>query len=144
MKTWKLLSFAAFILFMSSCEQDPYPLEVEYFDKYWIDLDGSNSHTPFDEIEFDIRINTTDPDPEDQFITEWELSYFVNDTYGGLLDGAENIGTNTLNVNAVIGIEFLNFPGPGTFQPGDRIEFRFWAIDNHGTQVERYYDYFLE
>jgi hypothetical protein len=68
----------------------------------------------------------------------------VNGRFGGILQGDEGIRSNALNINAIIGIEFLNYPGPGQFEPGDRIEFRFWAVDNRGTQIERFYSFVLE
>ena len=144
MKTIKLLLAGLIVFSLAACDRDPFPLQFGYFDPVWVDIDNSNSHTPNDEVELYIQVNTTDPDPDDQFIREWELSYFVNDNYAGLIDGDENILTNTLNIEAIIGIYNLNFPGPGTFQPGDVISFRFWAVDNWGTQIEEYYDFILE
>ena len=115
MKTIKFLLAGLIVFSLAACDRDPFPLQFGYFDPVWVDIDNSNSHTPNDEVELYIQVNTTDPDPDDQFIREWELSYFVNDNYAGLIDGDENILTNTLNIEAIIGIYNLNFPGPEPF-----------------------------
>lgn len=135
---------AAGLLVTTGCERERFPLELEHFDVYWYDLDRDGHRTPADEVEFDITANTTDPDPDEQFIVEWELTYEVNGRFGGILQGDEGIRSNSVNISAVIGIEFLNYPGPGQFAPGDRIVFRFWAVDNRGTQMERSYSFVLE
>ncbi|MBK8556633.1 MAG: hypothetical protein IPL65_13080 [Lewinellaceae bacterium] len=136
--------FAAGLLLATGCQRDPYPLELERFDVYWTDVDQSGTRTPNDELEFVVRANSTDPDPDQQFITEWELSYEVNGNFGGIIQGDQGISSNSLNVDAIVGIAFLNFPGPGSFLPGDRLRFTFWAIDNHGTSLQRDYTFVLE
>ena len=111
---------------------------------HWFDDDNSGTQTPGDALQFLISISTTDPDAGDQFITEWEFSYTVNDVFGGILQGDEGIRSNTVNLDAEVAIDNLNAPGPGQFEPGDVIEFRLWAIDNYGTQVEQYHRFVLE
>ena len=132
------------ILIATGCERDPYPLSLDRFDVHWFDDDNSGTQTPGDALQFLISISTTDPDAGDQFITEWEFSYTVNDVFGGILQGDEGIRSNTVTLDAEVAIDNLNAPGPGQFEPGDVIEFRLWAIDNYGTQVEQYHRFVLE
>lgn len=137
-----LLALSLFVA--TSCERDPYPLELDRFDVYWTDLDNSGTQTPNDKLEFIIRANTTDPNADNQYITEWELSYYVNGNFAGVLDGDENISSNSVNIDAIVALEFLNFPGPGSFLPGDELVFSFWAVDNFGTSLQRDYSFVLE
>ncbi len=129
---------------MTSCDRDPYPLELARYNVYWIDVDQSGTNTPADQIDFDIRVNTTDPDTEDQFITDWEFSYTVNGTFVGVIDSDVDIQTNGLRFAATVSIDNLPLPFSGGLIPGDRFEFRFWAVDNHGTELERFYTFELE
>lgn len=138
-----LLLFGAF-LFLAGCDDDPYPLELERFNTAWIDVDNSGTRTPNDEIDFDAQVNTTDPDPDDQFITEWEFSYRVNGVFAGVLQSDNGLRTNGLGFGATVNIKNLPLPFSGGLIPGDEFEFRFWAVDNHGTQVERFYVFRLE
>ena len=142
-KTIFFFLLSAFLL-ATGCERDPYPLSLDRFDVRWFDDDQSGTKTPGDALQFLISISTTDPDAEDQFITEWEFSYTVNNSFGGILQGDEGIRSNTVNLDAEVAIDLLNAPGPGQFEPGDVIEFRIWAIDNYGTQLEQYHRFVLE
>ncbi len=145
MKTKLFLSLlAASTLLQTGCDDDPYLLEVERFDTFWYDADKSGTRTPNDEIDFDVRINTTDPDAESQYINQWEFSYSVNGTFVGVLQSDNGIRTNGLTFNGTAVIQNLPLPFSGGLVPGDRFEFRFWAADNHGTEVERYYTFQLE
>lgn len=132
------------LISLTACEKDPPPLELERFDVRWYDDDNSGTQTVDDALSFDINVNTTDPDPDDQFITEWEFSYFVNDEFGGILQGAENVSINSLLFDGEIYIANLSMPGPGILNKGDVVEFRLWCIDNYGTQVEQFHRYVIE
>lgn len=144
MKKLLLLPFLALIFLSTGCDNDPYPLEVERFDVFWFDGDNSGTRTPNDELDFDVRINTTDPDADDQFITEWELSYTANGQFVGVLQSDQGLITNSLNFEGTIAIKNLPLPWAGGLLPGDKIEFRFWAADNHGTAFEQFYLFTLE
>lgn len=137
-----LLAIALFTF--ASCDKDPLPLDLEKFDVRWYDDDNSGTQTAGDALVFETKINTTDPDPDDQYITEWDFSYFVNDNFAGVLQGDENTRTNSLQFNGEIFIGNLNLPGPGVLEKGDVIEFRLWCIDNFGTQVEQFHRFVLE
>lgn len=132
------------ILGFTSCDDDPMPLELETFDVRWEDDDQSGTQTVEDALIFSIRINTTDPDPDDQFITEWDFSYFVNENFGGILRGDEYTETNSLFFDAEVVIGNLLVPGAGALKEGDVVEFRLWARDNHGTELERRHRYVIE
>lgn len=142
-KTMLPLLFAALLGF-SACDNDPLPLELETFDVRWYDDDQSGTQTVDDALTFSIRINTTDSDASDQFITEWDFSYFVNENFGGILRGDEYTETNSLFFDAEVVIKNLLIPGAGTLKKGDVIEFRLWARDNHGTELERLHRYVIE
>lgn len=137
-----LLSLA--LLSLSACKKDPPPLELERFDVRWYDDDNSGTQTLGDALAFDFAVNTTDSDPDDQYIVEWDVSYFVNDNFSGILQGKENTSINTLLFTAEVQIGNLPLPGPGTLEKGDAIEFRLWCIDNYGTQVEQSHRYVIE
>lgn len=132
------------LLSLIACEKDPPPLDLERFDVRWYDDDNSGTQTINDALGFDIKINTTDSDPDDQFITEWEFSYFVNDNFGGLLQGDENTHINSLRFEGDVYIGNLSLPGPGSLEKGDVVEFRLWCIDNYGTQMEQFHRFVLE
>lgn len=138
-----LLALAT-LLSLSSCDQDPYPLDLHTFDVRWYDDDNSGTQTVGDVLTFGVQINSTDPDSDDQFITEWDFSYFVNNNFGGILRGDDYIQTNSLFFDAEILIDQLALPGPGGLEQGDVIEFRLWARDNHGTELERIHRYVIE
>lgn len=144
MKTTTFLFLLTAALLATSCERDPYPLSLDRFDVRWFDDDQSGTQTPGDALQFLVQISTTDPDADDQYITEWEFSYAVNGAFGGILQGDENNRSNTVNLDAEVFIDNLWVPGPGQLQPGDVIEFRLWAIDNWGTQLEQTHRYVLE
>ena len=144
MKTMRFLPLFGLMLFLAACDRDPYALDVERFDIYWFDGDHSGTRTPVDELDFDVQINTTDPDTDSQYITEWEFSYSVNGKFVGVLQSDRNLSSNGLTFKGTVGIDKLILPFSGGLQPGDKIEFRFWAVDNHGTAVERFYLYTLE
>jgi hypothetical protein len=137
-----LLAFVTFAL--TSCERDPLPLDLAQFDVRWYDDDGTSTQTLGDALVFDIIVNTTDNDPDDQFITEWEFSYTVNNKFGGILQGDENTRTNSLTFEGEVFIQNLTLPGPGSLEDGDVVEFRLWCIDNCGTQVEQFHRYVIE
>ena len=137
-----LLALTLFSL--SSCEKDPPPLELERFDVRWYDDDASGTQTVGDALTFDITVNTTDNDPDDQYITEWDFSYYVNGSYAGLLQGDERTHTNSMHFEAEIFIANLDLPGPGSLEKGDVVEFRLWCIDNFGTEVEQFHRFVLE
>jgi len=138
-----LLALATLLAF-SSCDQDPYPLDLHTFDVRWYDDDHSGTQTVGDVLTFGVQINSTDPDSDDQFITEWDFSYFVNNNFGGILRGDDYIQTNSLFFDAEILIDQLALPGPGGLEQGDVIEFRLWARDNHGTELERIHRFVIE
>lgn len=144
MKNKILLCLAIATLFISSCQDDPYPLELQTFDVRWFDDDLSGSQTVGDALTFGVQINSTDPDSDDQFVTEWDFTYYVNGTYGGLLRGDDYIQTNSLFFDAEIFIDNLALPGPGGLAKGDVVEFRVWARDNHGTELEQTHRYVIE
>lgn len=132
------------LLTLASCEKDPPPLDLERFDVRWYDDDGSKTQTAADALGFDIQVNTTDSDPDDQYITEWEFSYTVNNHFGGILQGDEHSRTNSLQFEGEVRIGNLTLPGPGSLGEGDVVEFRLWCIDNYGTQVEQFHRFVLE
>jgi len=138
-----LLAVAGLLLF-SSCDEDPYPLELQTFDVRWFDDDNSGTQTVGDALTFGVQINSTDLDSDDQFITEWDFSYFVNDNFGGILRGDDFIETNSLYFDAEVFIANLALPGPGGLVQGDVVEFRLWARDNRGTELERIHRYVIE
>jgi len=138
-----LLSIPAFFT-TTGCDDDPYPLEIERFEVNWFDIDHSGNRTPNDELDFTVQVNTTDPDAGDQYITEWEFSYRVNGQFVGVLQSDTGTHTNGLSFNGTAAIKNLPLPFSGGLLPGDQIEFRFWAADNHGTSVEQFYLYELE
>jgi hypothetical protein len=131
-------------LFFTGCDKDPDPLSLDTFDVRWYDDDQTGTQTPGDVVSFDITVSTTDKDPDDQIIREWEFSYTVNGQFAGVLIGDENADTNTVGANIDVEIGNLLLPGPGQLHPGDVIEFRLWAIDNHGTELEQFHRYVLE
>ena len=144
MKTKSILLLLTLALFQTSCEEDLFPLELERFDTFWIDIDNSGTRTPADEIDFDIRAVTTAPNNDDQFITDWEFSYRVNGTFVGVLQSDSGLHSNGLGFTGTASIKNLPLPFSGGLQPGDEFEFRFYAVDNHGTFIERFYTFNLE
>ena len=144
MKKIFLLVLLATVFLGAGCDDDPDPLSLDRFDVRWYDDDQSGTQTTGDALQFIVQISTTDPDPDDQYITEWEFSYTVNGAFGGVLQGDEGINSNTVNLDAEIFIDNLALPGPGQLEPGDVVEFRLWAIDNYGSQVEQFHRYVLE
>ena len=137
-----LLAFA--LISFSACDSDPYPLDLQTFDVRWFDDDNSGTQTLGDALTFGVQINSTDPDSDDQFITEWEFTYYVNDQFGGVLRGDDHLVTNSLFFDAEIIIGNLTLPGPGALEQGDVVEFRLWARDNHGTELEHTHRYVIE
>lgn len=135
---------ALVLISLTACEKDPPPLDLQRFDVRWFDDDNSGTQTAGDALAFDINVNTTDSDPDDQYITEWEFSYTVNGHFGGILEGAENTRTNSLFFDGEIFLDNLDLPGPGSLGKGDVVEFRLWCIDNYGTQLEQFHRYVLE
>lgn len=131
-------------LLFTACDRDPNPLSLDTFDVRWYDDDNSGTQTPGDALTFDIYVSTTDNNPDDQFIEEWEFSYTVNGQFAGILIGDENARSNTIGADIEVEIDNLVFPGPGQLQAGDVIEFRLWAVDNCGTELEQYHRYVLE
>lgn len=129
---------------LTACEKDTPPLDLERFDVRWYDDDHTGTQTAGDALTFDIKVNTTSSDADYQYITEWDFSYFVNDTFGGALEGEEHAHTNTLLFDGDITIGNLLLPGPGALQPGDAVEFRLWCRDNHGTQLEQRHRFVVE
>ena len=132
------------LLLFTSCEKDPYPLDLHTFDVRWYDDDGTHTQTAGDALTFGIEILSTDPDSDDQFITEWEFSYSVNDKFVGVLRGDDHIQTNSVTFDAEILIDNLALPFNGPLAKGDVVEFLLWARDNNGTEVERKYRYVIE
>ena len=144
MKNSIFLLLALALISLSACESDPPPLDLDRFDVRWYDDDNSGTQTLGDALAFDIAVNTTDSDPDDQYMTEWDFSYFVNDQFGGVIQGDEQVSINTLLFDGEVRISQLNLPGPGTLGKGDVIEFRLWCIDNYGTEVEQYHRFVIE
>lgn len=134
----------AALLSFSSCKDDPYPLELQIFDVRWYDDDNSGTQTAGDALTFGVQINTTNPDSDAQTIREWEFSYYVNNNYGGVLRGDDRVRTNSLFFDAEIFIGNLFLPEGGTLGKGDVVEFRLWARDNRGTELERVHRYVIE
>lgn len=131
-------------LFLSSCHQDPSPLRLDRFDVRWYDDDNSGTQTPGDALTFDIYVATTDNNNNNQILEEWEFSYTVNGQFAGVLLGDERVRSNSISADIEVIINNLVLPGPGQLQAGDVIEFRLWAIDNHGTDLEQFHRYVLE
>ena len=144
MKNKIFLLIALIALSLSSCDQDPYPLELQTFDVRWYDDDNSGTQTIGDALTFGVQINSTDPNSDGQFIVEWDFSYFVNNNFGGILRGDEFIETNSLFFDAEVIIGNLALHDPGGLGQGDVIEFRLWARDNRGTELERIHRYVIE
>ena len=145
MKNFRLLPlFATLSLLVISCDQDPPPLNLDTWDVRWYDDDQSGNNTAEDALHFNIYASTTDSDSDDQYFTEWEFSYTVNDKFGGVLLGNEREHANSLTVDLDITLDNLAVPGAGSLQKKDVVAFRFWAIDNCGTTIEQEYRYVLE
>lgn len=137
-------SLLSILLLAAGCERDPYPLSLDRFDVRWFDDDNSGTNTPGDALQFLIGISTTDPDADSQYITNWEFSYTVNGAFGDIIQGDDSKRSNTVTLTAEVAIGELFVPGSGQLHPGDVIEFRLWALDNCGTQVEQYHRFVLE
>jgi hypothetical protein len=144
MKKALLFFLLTTIILGFGCDQDPFPLSLDRFDVRWFDDDQSGTQTPGDALQFIVQVSGTDPDPDDQFVTDWEFSYSVNGAFVGVLQGDSNIRNNSVNLDAEIAIGNLPLPFAGGLLPGDVIEFRFWAVDNWGQQVEQTHRYVLE
>ncbi|MFN0216276.1 MAG: hypothetical protein ACKVT2_18610 [Saprospiraceae bacterium] len=142
-KSFLFLAIASLFSF-SACDDDHFPLELEIFDVRWFDDDLTGTQTADDALTFGVRINSTDPDSDGQFITEWEFTYYVNDNFGGVLRGDDHIQTNSLFFDAEIIIGNLALPGIAFLEQGDVIEFRLSARDNHGTELEHTHRYVIE
>lgn len=127
------------LLSLTACERDPYLLDLTRYDVFWNDLDASGDRSLDDEVLFNITVNTTAPDADAQYITQWELSYAVNGVFGGVLVGNDHENGNTINVNAAVALWELDIPGPDELQPGDDVEFHFWVIDNQGIELTESY-----
>ena len=139
-----LLFFGAMALLLSSCEPDPFPLELTRFDVTWFDVDESGNQTLDDRIHFDVLVSITDPESDEQFITQWEFAYFVNGSFGGVLLGDDRTNANSVTAQLDVTPRYLQGPGQTVIKPGDIIEFRLWAIDNHGTQLEQFHTIALQ
>ncbi len=144
MKQTLLISLLTAMLLATGCDPEPYYLNLDRFDVRWYDDDASGTQTPGDALQFIIQVNTTDPDGDDQFITDWEFSYTVNGAFGDVLEGGSGLRGNSVNLDAEVVIKNLWLPFPGSLLPGDVIEFRLWATDNWGTQVEQFHRFVLE
>jgi hypothetical protein len=142
-KTRFFLPALALLLSLSACDDDPNPLVLRTFDVRWYDDDKTGTQTLGDALTFDIEISTTDDDPDDQFITEWNFSYNINGKFTETLQGDDD-NSNTVGFNAEVFIDRLRTPGNEKLTKGDVVEFRIWAIDNDGTEVEQYHRYILE
>ena len=134
--------YALFVF--TGCDRDPYPLSFEYFDVNWRDLNRDGKRNFGDEFYIDVRVNTNDPDPDDQYITQYELTYAVNGRDAGVLDSREDIRSNSLGLEFDVAVKYLTAPGLKELKRGDEIEFRFWAADNCDTWVEDYYSFEIE
>ena len=133
-----------YALFITGCDKEPNPLKLDTFDVRWYDDDESGTQTPGDARTFYIYVTTTDNNPNDQYIDEWDFSYTVNGQFAGVLLGDEHAKSNTISADLEVEIDKLVLPGPGQLKPGDVIEFRLWAIDNCGTELEHFHRYILE
>ncbi len=136
------LILLACLLSLASCQRDPYPLELGRFEVNWYDLDLSNTQSLADEFRFNILVNITDPEADEQFITQWEFAYFVNGAFAGVLLSDYDANANSITANLDITPKYLK--GPEPLQPGDVLEFRLWAIDNHGTELEEFHTVTLQ
>jgi hypothetical protein len=139
-----LWATAFFTLSLASCDREPYALDLTQYDISWYDADHSGSRSLDDELDFLIQASTTNPDADEQYFREWELSYAVNGHYAGVLLGNDNDKGNTITVDARILLGKLNYPGQGSIEKNDKITFRFWAADNCGTEIERNYSFVIE
>ena len=70
--------------------------------------------------------------------------YGLKDHFAGILQGDDNMRSNTLHFEGEVFLDNLSLPGPGALKKGDVLEFRLWCIDNYGTQVEQFHRYVLE
>lgn len=132
-------------LLITGCDKDPDPLILDTFDVRWYDDDQSGTQTPGDALTFYIYVTTDDDNnSRNQRIEEWEFSYTVNGQFAGVLLGDENAKSNTISADLEVIIDHLVLPGPGQLEQGDVIEFRLWAADNCGTELEHFHRYVLE
>ena len=132
------------LVLFSSCEKDAYPLDLHTFDVRWYDDDHSGTQSAGDALVFNIEINATAPDSDDQYVKEWEFSYSVNDKFVGVLRSDNHNKSNSVQLDADVAIGNLALPFSGPLLPGDVIEFRIWARDNRGTEVEQLHRYVIE
>jgi hypothetical protein len=128
----------------TACDRDPFPLNLQTWDVRWYDDDQNGTQTTGDALVISIRVETTDPDADDQYVREWEFSYYVNDQYAGIILANDNENTNGLDLDLDVSIKNLSLPGPGDIEEGDVVEFRFWARDNCGTEVQQVHRYVVE
>lgn len=138
-----LLPAFSLMLTLTSCDEDPSPLVLRNFDVRWYDDDNSGTQTAGDALTFNIEVSTTDDDPDDQVITEWNFSYTVNGKFGDVLQGDDD-NSNTVGFDAEVFMDRLDTPNNQKLRGGDVVEFRLWAIDNFGSEVEQYHRYVLE
>lgn len=144
MKNLLFLLLPALALLTASCERDPDPLNLDRFDVQWFDDDQSGTRTAADALRFEIEASTSNGDADEQYFTEWEFTYSVNGIFGGTLLG-DNSSPNTITANLDITLDNLALPaGLGSLQQGDQLEFRLWARDNHGTELEKTYQFEIE
>jgi len=140
----QFLFLSAFALLLTSCQRDPFPLELSRFAVTWSDLDQSGTQSLDDKLNFDIQVSITAPDSDDQFITQWEFAYFVNGVFGGVLLGDNHANANSISAELEIIPRFLGSPTSEPIQAGDVVSFRLWAIDNYGTQLEQFHTISLQ
>lgn len=138
---WPVLSV---LVFVAACTVESPSLDLNTYDIVWTDADSSGTNTTADYLRFRITLSASEPHLDDQFINEYEFSYTVNNLFGGILRQEKGLLVGSISIDETVLIETLTKPGGGAFVPGDRIQFRFWGIDNHATQVERNHAFVIE
>jgi len=128
----------------AACTVESPPLDLDTYDITWTDADSSGTNTTADHLRFNITLSTSEPHLDDQFITEWEFSYTVNNLFGSILKVEKGLNVGSISLDKMVVVEALAKPGGGPFVPGDIIRFRFWGIDNHATQLERVHTFVVK
>ncbi|MCC6411129.1 MAG: hypothetical protein IT270_05700 [Saprospiraceae bacterium] len=132
------------LFIFTQCTVESPPLDLNTYDIVWTDADSSGTNTTADYLRFNIALSASEPHLDDQYINEYEFSYTVNSLFGGFIRQEKGLLVGSVSIDEVVVIEALTNPGGGEFMPGDRIQFRFWGIDNHATQVERNHTFVVE
>ncbi len=132
------------LITFTRCTVESPPLDLTQYDVTWTDTDSSGTNTVPDYLRFKITLSTSESHLDDQFINEYEFSYTVNNLFGGIIRQEKGLLVGSVSLDETVLIDELTKSGGGDFVPGDRIQFRFWGIDNHATQVERNHNFVVE